>query len=514
MGSYLNFLMFLPDGKHALVCAGKIAMIWDLEGDREVRRFEGHTNSVLSAALSADGKHLLTASDDGTARLWDLATGREIRPFIGHVGAVKSAALSPNGRWVLTGGADTTVRLWDLQTGAELARFTQHQDALVGVAFGLDSSYTLSGSRDGAVKYWSLKKFAADQPYVAPIIEADPLPGVLGELRPAKQYPIGGTLSHLLLSPDRKTLYYLDVANRKVGRLELTSDGRPTEAKVADGTNLLCLSPDGKGLFALAPVHSHRGTNLVRFPSLAALVQVLDPNTLEVRRSFTIAADPHDAVALDNGLLYVAGGSGTWTDLTVVDPSVGRIVASWGPIPSRSFLGMDLGRRLLFAGSSSFHAAALPADKESPASLWAWNVRSSRPVGGSFTASPDGQFVLFKNGTVLRLKENREAELVAFLGPFQAAVIDAESKVVLTLTRNGLLKQFSYTDFKLRTVHRLEVTAYQAVFDPKTGKLFAAVFDPNAALDRPLTQGLGDIYAYDVREVLQGKTVQAVRGIK
>ena len=36
---------------------------------------EGHTDGVWSAAFSPDGKRIVTASKDGTARLWDAADG-------------------------------------------------------------------------------------------------------------------------------------------------------------------------------------------------------------------------------------------------------------------------------------------------------------------------------------------------------------------------------------------------------------------------------------------------------
>ena len=39
---------------------------------------EGHTRQVNAVAFHADGQHVLTGSDDGTARLWDLATGEEL----------------------------------------------------------------------------------------------------------------------------------------------------------------------------------------------------------------------------------------------------------------------------------------------------------------------------------------------------------------------------------------------------------------------------------------------------
>jgi WD40 repeat protein len=36
-----------------------------------VRQFNGHTAGVRAASFSSDGKHVVTASADGTARLWD-----------------------------------------------------------------------------------------------------------------------------------------------------------------------------------------------------------------------------------------------------------------------------------------------------------------------------------------------------------------------------------------------------------------------------------------------------------
>ena len=45
-------------------------------------RFVGHEGAVNSACFSADGAHILTASDDRTARLWDSGTGREIVSII------------------------------------------------------------------------------------------------------------------------------------------------------------------------------------------------------------------------------------------------------------------------------------------------------------------------------------------------------------------------------------------------------------------------------------------------
>jgi WD40 repeat protein len=73
----------------------------------------GHEGFVFSAAFSRDGKRIVTASSDKTARLWDAESGKQIgTPLVGHEGAVFSAAFNPDGKRVVTASSDKTARLW------------------------------------------------------------------------------------------------------------------------------------------------------------------------------------------------------------------------------------------------------------------------------------------------------------------------------------------------------------------------------------------------------------------
>ncbi len=55
----------------------------------------GHSQMVLSAVFSPNGRYVLTGADDTTAQLWETATGREVRRFEGHEKGVYAVALLP-----------------------------------------------------------------------------------------------------------------------------------------------------------------------------------------------------------------------------------------------------------------------------------------------------------------------------------------------------------------------------------------------------------------------------------
>ena len=76
---------------------------------------------MWSAAFSGDGKRVVTASADNTARIWDAESGKEIVVLKGHTDTVWSAAFSADGKRVVTASADNTARIWDAESGKEIA---------------------------------------------------------------------------------------------------------------------------------------------------------------------------------------------------------------------------------------------------------------------------------------------------------------------------------------------------------------------------------------------------------
>jgi WD40 repeat protein len=82
-----------------------------MRSGKQLVTFGRKLGTLKSAMFSPDGRFVVTASDDQTARVWDAATGKEVIP-LRHKSSVLFAEMTPDGRHVAT--ASDTVRIWDL----------------------------------------------------------------------------------------------------------------------------------------------------------------------------------------------------------------------------------------------------------------------------------------------------------------------------------------------------------------------------------------------------------------
>jgi WD40 repeat protein len=138
------------------------------ESRRLVRRFTGHTNSVISVSLSADGRLVVSGSYDGTVKLWQTATGKCLHTFESEE-LITSVSLSANGRYVASASEDITIKIWDTDTG-ECLRILEGIPLIHSVSLSANGQFIFAGDCHGSLHFWDiatgqyLHAFVGDQP--------------------------------------------------------------------------------------------------------------------------------------------------------------------------------------------------------------------------------------------------------------------------------------------------------------------------------------------------------------
>jgi WD40 repeat protein len=135
------------------------ACIWSTTSYRSIRLIKeplggsgGTSGSSEGSAplrwvqFSRDGKRLLTASDDGTARIWNVATGGPLQVLTEPTReALNDAWFSPDDRLVVTASDAGTVGIWNANTGTEIRQLVVSDHSQVfNAAFSPDHKWILT----------------------------------------------------------------------------------------------------------------------------------------------------------------------------------------------------------------------------------------------------------------------------------------------------------------------------------------------------------------------------------
>lgn len=104
----------------------------------------GHTDAILKAEFSHDGKVLATGSGDASVRLWDPLTGTPKSTLKGHKSHVLCVAWSTTGL-LATGDRNGEVRIWDKAT-------YKHKKWVTALVW--HDGLLASASKDGTIKIW------------------------------------------------------------------------------------------------------------------------------------------------------------------------------------------------------------------------------------------------------------------------------------------------------------------------------------------------------------------------
>jgi hypothetical protein len=214
---------------------------------------------------------------------------------------------------------------------------------------------------------------------------------------PAHTILLRGRVERLIASPGGRWIYFLDVHNHKLGRID--TDAAAVDRSVEDlspDTLSFCLTPDGKKLYTC---------------SAAGRLDVIDAASFEVERSVALdRGKPHDIAATDRGIAFLIGqelvdGASSPRQCGLVDLArSGGETAHVMPMPCGhdcQYLQMlPAQNAVLIAGDRKVSVCAVPAR---PALQHAECREFPMPAAtpGWMQVSPDGRTLLHDSGTIL-----------------------------------------------------------------------------------------------------------------
>ena len=148
------------DGKLILTASEDYtAKIWNNNSGRLLVTLVGHTSTVNSAVFSPDNKTVLTASADGTAKIWSVDSGKQLHSFPAYTNkeGVNTAVFSPDGTLVITASRNNNnARVWNTRTGLEMTSLSGHAAGVFSAVFSADGKQALTASADKTAILWDV----------------------------------------------------------------------------------------------------------------------------------------------------------------------------------------------------------------------------------------------------------------------------------------------------------------------------------------------------------------------
>ena len=229
----MNVVRFTPDGKALLAAGGRPGMfgalvLWDLASHHRLVEAQGHSDTILAAERSPDGKIIATGSYDRLIMLWDAATLKPLRTLKDHTDSVHALAFSPDGKTLASAGLDRTVKLWSVGSGTRDKTLADSTAELYAVTFSPDGSTVLASGVDRSIRAWRV--IEKDVPLVKSF------------------FAHGGSVLRLGITSDGKTLVSSG-EDREIKLWNLaTFEPRFTITGQSDWPQAMALSKDGKRL--------------------------------------------------------------------------------------------------------------------------------------------------------------------------------------------------------------------------------------------------------------------------
>ncbi|XP_047404748.1 apoptotic protease-activating factor 1 isoform X2 [Sciurus carolinensis] len=151
----VRHIQFTADGKTLISSSDDSSIqIWNWQSEEYVF-LQAHQEAVKDFRLLKNSR-LLSWSFDGTVKVWNIITGRMEKDFVCHQGTVLSCDVSSDATKFSSTSADKTAKIWNFELPSPLHELKGHNGCVRCSAFSVDSSLLATGDDNGEIRIWNV----------------------------------------------------------------------------------------------------------------------------------------------------------------------------------------------------------------------------------------------------------------------------------------------------------------------------------------------------------------------
>jgi WD40 repeat protein len=163
---------FGPDETSVAVAGFNRALVFN-SADGSVRycssQLDQPTDQSSACRLLDNKRVLFTSASSCELVIWDMETNRAVARYEGHTSSVNWCAATPDGRLALSGGGDNTVRLWSLVGQASATHADRHSKTVYDCTVDGTATHACSVAEGDLLTIWNARTGARPLPINTPV---------------------------------------------------------------------------------------------------------------------------------------------------------------------------------------------------------------------------------------------------------------------------------------------------------------------------------------------------------